>query len=133
MCISFDSTVFENKSEYGKKSLAMSVIYLGYRFYYWIKQHVWKHWINRIFFEWMIRRLIKCDTQTTQILSFSLLRRINDVKQVEERNESLLSDWVKLVVKDIKMITFEYMIEISVKFFFINYNLWFHSLLFTNI
>jgi len=40
----------------------------------------------------MIRRLIKCDTQTTHILSFALFRRINDVKQVEERNESLLSD-----------------------------------------
>ena len=57
----------------------------------------------------------------THTWSFELLWRMNNFKQVDERNESLLSDvfceWVKLVLEDIKIITFEYMIEILLNVF----------------
>ena len=91
-CISLDSTLSQSKSDHEMNSLVKSVRDLNYGFSYRIGHCVWKHSISRISFEWVIRRLIECDGQTTEILSFTLLWTVHNFKQIDERNDSLLSD-----------------------------------------
>lgn len=73
----------------------------------------------------------------THTWSFGFLGRINNFKQIDERNESLLSnvfcEWVnKLVLEDTKIITFECLMEISLSIFQKLQSIGFHSLLFSN-
>lgn len=76
---------------------------------------------NKFFFEWIFRNSLNVIYEQLIFDRLDFVERMNNLKQVEEQNESLWSDvfceGVQLILVNIKIITFEYMIEISLNFF----------------